>query len=60
MVKAHEEEIAKYERQAESGDSEVAELAEDMLPTLREHLMAAQRLQSGEEAYADRHERPHD
>lgn len=47
MVKGHQEEIAKYEKQAQSGDSKVAELAEDLLPTLKEHLAAAQRLQSG-------------
>jgi putative membrane protein len=47
MVKGHQEEIAKYERQAQSGDSKVAKLAEDLLPTLKEHLAAAQRLQSG-------------
>jgi len=57
MVKGHQEEIAKYEKQAASGDSKVAELAEDLLPTLEEHLMAAQRLQSGDQAS---HDRPHD
>jgi putative membrane protein len=57
MVKGHEEEIAKYRRQAESGDSKVAELAEELLPTLEEHLAAAQRLQSGDTAS---HDRPHD
>jgi putative membrane protein len=56
MVEGHEEEIAKYEKQAQSGNSKVAELAEDMLPTLREHLAAAQRLQSGGDAS---HDRPH-
>jgi putative membrane protein len=56
MVKGHQEEIAKYEKQAQSGDSKVAELAEDLLPTLREHLAAAQRLQSGGDAS---HDRPH-
>jgi putative membrane protein len=54
MVKGHEEEIAKYEKQAQSGNSKVAELAEDLLPTLREHLAAAQRLQSGGDASHDR------
>lgn len=47
MVNAHEEMIAKYERQAQSGDSEVAKHAEDFLPTLEEHLAVAQRLESG-------------
>jgi putative membrane protein len=50
MVKGHQEEIAKYERQARSGDSKVAKLAEDTLPTLKEHLAMAQRLQSGDHA----------
>lgn len=50
MVKGHQEEIAKYEKQAQSGDSKVAELAEDLLPTLRQHLATAQRLQSGGDA----------
>ena len=50
MVKGHQEEIAKYEKQAQSGDSKVAELAEDLLPTLKQHLAAAQRLQSGGDA----------
>jgi putative membrane protein len=54
MVKGHQEEIAKYEKQAQSGDSKVAELAEDLLPTPREHLAVAQRLQSGGDASHDR------
>ena len=54
MVKGHQEEIAKYEKQAASGDSKVAELAEDLLPVLKEHLMAAQRLQSGDHESHDR------
>jgi hypothetical protein len=33
MVKRRQVEIAKYEKQAESGDSKVSELAEDLLPT---------------------------
>ncbi len=57
MVKGHQEEIAKYEKQAQSGDSKVAELAEELLPTLEQHLAAAQRLQSGDTAS---HDRPHD
>ena len=57
MVKAHQETIAKYERQAQSGDSKVAKLAREMLPTLQEHLAMAQRLESGERA---NRERPHD
>jgi putative membrane protein len=54
MVKAHQEMIAKYEKQAQSGDSKVAEHAEDLLPTLQEHLAMAQRLESGEQAGHDR------
>jgi putative membrane protein len=54
MVKGHQEEIAKYEKQAQSGDSKVAELAEDLLPTLEQHLAMAQRLQSGGDASHDR------
>lgn len=57
MVKAHQETIAQYERQARSGDSKVAKLAEETLPTLQEHLAMAQRLEHGEQAS---HERPHD
>lgn len=57
MVKGHQEEIAKYEKQAQSGDSKVAELAEDLLPTLKEHLAAAQRLQSGgEQSHGAQHD----
>jgi putative membrane protein len=55
MVKGHREEIAKYEKQAASGESKVAKLAEDLLPTLKEHLAMAERLQSG----AQSHDRPH-
>jgi putative membrane protein len=57
MVKGHQEEIAKYEKQAQSGDSKVAKLAEDLLPKLKEHLAMAQRLESGERAT---HDRSHD
>jgi len=57
MVKGHQEEIAKYQKQAQSGDSKVAKLAEEILPTLQQHLAAAQRLQSGDTAS---HDRPHD
>jgi putative membrane protein len=47
MTKAHQEAIARYEMQARSGNSEVAEHAEELLPVLEEHLAMAQRLQSG-------------
>ena len=55
MVKGHREEIAKYEKQAASGESKVAKLAEDLLPTLKEHLAMAERLRSG----AQSHDRSH-
>jgi putative membrane protein len=54
MVKGHQEDIAKYEKQAQSGNSKVAELAEELLPTLKQHLAMAQRLQSGGDASHDR------
>jgi putative membrane protein len=54
MTKAHQETIAKYEMQARSGDSDVAEHAEELLPVLREHLAMAQALQSGGDASHDR------
>jgi putative membrane protein len=57
MVKGHREEIAKYEKAAESSNSKVAKLAEDTLPTLEHHLATAQSLQSGGEPTRDR---PHD
>jgi putative membrane protein len=57
MVKAHQETIAKYQQQAESGDSKVAKLAKDALPTLQKHLAMAQQLEKGETAS---HDRPHD
>ena len=57
MVKGHQEEIAKYQRQAQSGDSKVAKLAAELLPTLEHHLAAAQSLQSGAAAG---HDRPND
>jgi putative membrane protein len=56
MVKAHEEMIAKYKTQAEGrvGDPKVAEHAQELLPTLEEHLAMAQRLQLGGAASHDR------
>jgi len=53
MVKDHQEGIAKYQTQAKSGDSKVAKLAEDTVPTLEHHLAAAQSLQSGGNAHHD-------
>lgn len=59
MVEAHEETIAKYEKQVQGdiGDPKVRELAEELLPTIREHLAMAQRLQHGGNAS---HDRPND
>jgi putative membrane protein len=56
MVKAHEETIAMYEKQAESdiGDAKVRELAQELLPTLEEHLAMAESLQHGGGAGGDR------
>ena len=47
MVKGHQEEIAKYEKAAQSGNPKVAKLAEDTPTALRHHLEVAQGLQSG-------------
>ena len=44
-VEDHQKDIAKYEAQAKSGDEQTAALANKTLPTLREHLEAAQALQ---------------
>jgi hypothetical protein len=57
MVKDHQTDIAKLEKQAKSGDSKVAELAEDTLPTLKHPLEMAQRLQSGGGASHEQHHR---
>jgi putative membrane protein len=54
MVKGHQEEIAKYKKQAQGGNPKVAELAEDLVPTLEHHLATAQSLQSGGDASHDR------
>lgn len=54
VVKGHQEEIGKYATQAQRGDSEIAELAEDLLPALEQHLAMAQRLQSGGQPSHDR------
>ncbi len=54
MVKAHQETIAKYEKQAQRSDSKVAKLAKDALPMLQAHLAMAQQLERGEQASHDR------
>ena len=41
MVDDHTKDIAKYEKQASSGDAQTAALAQETLPTLRKHLDAA-------------------
>jgi putative membrane protein len=57
MVKGHQEEIAKYEKQAQSANNpKVAKLAEDTLPTLKQHLAVAQGLQSGADVRHDQHD----
>lgn len=55
MVKAHEQEIEKYRKQAQSGDSDVSKLAEELLPTLEEHLAVARSLQSGGASHDRQH-----
>ena len=44
MVEDHQKDIAKYEKQASSGDPQTAALAKETLPTLRKHLQVAQGL----------------
>ena len=47
MVTAHEAEIAKYSRNANSDDDAVAAMIAETLPKLKAHLAAAQALQRG-------------
>jgi putative membrane protein len=44
MIDDHTKDIAKYEKQASSGDAKTAALAKDTLPTLRKHLDLAKAL----------------
>jgi putative membrane protein len=44
MIEDHEEDIAKYEEQASTGDPETSALAKETLPTLRKHLATAKSL----------------
>lgn len=44
MVEDHQKDIAKYEKQASSGDPQTSALAKETLPTLRKHLRIAQGL----------------
>jgi putative membrane protein len=46
MVKDHKEDIAKYQKQSEDKDGQIAALAKKTLPTLQKHLETAQSLQS--------------
>lgn len=46
MVEDHEQDIAKYEKQAESSDDDASTYAKETLPVLRHHLEIAQGLQS--------------
>jgi putative membrane protein len=45
MVKDHQEDISKFEKQASQGSSQTAQLAKDTLPDLRKHLKMAQALE---------------
>lgn len=45
MVKDHKEDIAKYEKEANSGSGPAADYAKQTLPDLRKHLQIAERLQ---------------
>lgn len=48
MVKDHQEDIAKYEKESNSGSGPAADYARAILPDLRKHLEMAQRLQQEE------------
>jgi putative membrane protein len=52
MVSAHEAEIAKYSRNANSDDDAVATMIAETLPKLKAHLATAQALQKGTPAHA--------
>jgi putative membrane protein len=45
MIKDHQEDIAKYEKEASSGSGPAAEYAKQVLPDLRKHLQIAQKLE---------------
>lgn len=45
MVKDHQEDIAKYQQEAQANDGEVSALAQKTLPVLQHHLETAQALQ---------------
>lgn len=48
MVKDHQEDIAKYQKEADSGSGPAADYAKAILPGLHKHLEMAQRLQQQE------------
>jgi len=48
MVKDHQEDIAKYEKEATSGSGPAAAYAKQMLPDLRKHLQMAGQMQQQE------------
>jgi putative membrane protein len=50
MVKDHQEDIAKYEKEANSGSGAATDYAKRILPDLRKHLDIAQRLQQQEKS----------
>jgi putative membrane protein len=52
MITAHEAEIAKYSRNANSDNDAIAAMVADALPKLKAHLAAAQALQSGAPSHA--------
>jgi putative membrane protein len=52
MITAHEAEIARYSRNANSDNDAIAAMVADALPKLKAHLAAAQALQSGAPSHA--------
>jgi len=44
-VEDHQKDIAKYEKEAKSGDAQTAAMAKTTLPTLKKHLQSAQALE---------------
>jgi len=46
MVKDHQEDIAKFQKEAQANDGQVSALAQKTLPVLQKHLQAAQALEA--------------
>jgi putative membrane protein len=46
MVKDHQEDISKFQKEAQANDGQVSALAQKTVPVLQKHLQAAQALQS--------------